>query len=92
MSSDSTHVGHEKGKIRFFYDDVCVQDSCGVVVMFGVGTAMTVNDHQDLAFEITPGTKAVTVLADHNPDWFAKTDPKACAFLANELSHRDFIV
>ena len=85
VSSDATQVGHEKGKIRFFYDDEYVQDSCSVVVILGVGTAMTVNDYQDLAFEITSGTNAVTVFADHNPDWFVKTDPEAYASLANEL-------
>lgn len=74
--SADTAIVNEKGAIsegayKYFYDS-SIPNACETVLLIGVGTAMGVEDYDNLATAISTGQPITTVISDHNPRFFVK--------------------
>lgn len=85
IATIETEVGAiREGAYKYFYDS-SVPNACESVIFLGVGTAMSVNDYNNIGTEISTGKPIVTVIVDHNPRIFVKTSDRKFASYYNAL-------
>jgi hypothetical protein len=71
-SNSTTTIVSKRGKIKkageykYFYDS-SVPAACESVYIFGVGTAMSVNDYNELGSTISKGNRIVALVSDATP-------------------------
>mmetsp|Transcript_11469 Transcript_11469/g.21449 ORF Transcript_11469/g.21449 Transcript_11469/m.21449 type:complete len:316 (-) Transcript_11469:2313-3260(-) len=73
-----------EGLFRYFYDNA-VPNPCKTVLFLGVGTAMSVDDYDNLSTLIVDGNEIMAVVIDHNPKWFVKLSWRKFASLYNTI-------
>lgn len=74
----------EEGAYKYIYDD-SMPNACDTVLFIGVGTAMNVNDYDNLSTEIVSGKSIVAIVSDHNPNFFVKLSAKKFARYYNQM-------
>jgi len=89
FASNSTIVSYtgaiREGAFRYHYDE-SVPNACDTVLFIGVGTAMSVNDYDQISSLIVTGKPIVTIISDHDPRWFVKLSSKKFASFYNEMT------
>ena len=67
---------------EYTYDSNVVSNTTGAtaVILFIVGTAMSVSQYSDLAAKCTAGSRTVFVVVDNSPNFFVKFSPLASIF------------